>query len=107
MIKLTNILREITVNKPFNIVNFLNRHKQEVYYKIVKEYLDDQEEDYKDLEFVDKTTDVNSIFKIATEKNHLQIEISFSKEALINEEGFYIEEAEIAGKKIYYFYWDD
>jgi hypothetical protein len=111
MIKLTNILREITVNKPSNIVNFLNRHKQEVWNEVVQFEIDDPTaEEFnlpENLKFTESTaTDSNDIeYKVAVIDNiEIGLDFSFDRKAVSEENSVYIDthEIKIAGRTVYY-----
>ena len=111
MIKLINLLREITVNKPSNIVNFLNRHKQEVWNKVVQFEIDDPTaEEFnlpENLKFTESTaTDSNDVeHRVAVIDNiEIGLDFSFNKEATTEVGNLYItsSETKIAGKTVYY-----
>jgi hypothetical protein len=103
--KITN---EITVNKPTNdIVKFLNRHKQEVWDKIVSNEISEEDTEFynlpKNLNFITYTTG-EGYTVITVDKFDIGLDFSFNKEDVTEEDNTYIEtnEIKIAGKTIYY-----
>ena len=97
---------EITVNKPnSNISGFLNRHKQEVWDKIVKNEVNKEEiEEYNLPENLKFITYYHAPTLSYIDKPEIGLDLSFNKEDVTEEDNPYwvIDKTKIAGRTVYY-----
>jgi hypothetical protein len=113
VIKLTNILKEIQVNMPSrNVVDFLNNNKKEIWNKVIKHYIDeDDAEEFNlpnSLKFIENEIENSdgTNYKVAgiEKPNGIGLDFSFDEKAVSEEDNPYFDtdETKIAGKTIYY-----